>query len=64
MEIYDSLGQLSYEMNPTNDPFTLYVFPTSFAFVFITSNSSQNGDSSIYDFSITLNIDTPSGTTL
>jgi hypothetical protein len=51
-------------MNPSNDPFTLYVNPTSFAFAFVSSSSDTNGESSIYTFSITLNIDTPTGTTL
>lgn len=61
MQVFDSFGNLEYSMNPSNNPFTLYVNPSYFAFAFVQSSSVQNGASSIYTFSITLNVDTPAG---
>ena len=50
--------------NPPNNTLTISVNPSDFAFSFVSSQSDVNGVSSIYNFSLTLSVDTPQGATL
>lgn len=49
---------------PNSDNTTSYVRASDFSFAFVESRSPKNGESSLYDFSLTLSVDTPVGSTL
>lgn len=49
---------------PNDDKTTSSVKASDFSFAFVESQSPKNGVSSLYDFSLTLSVDTPVGSTL
>lgn len=57
ISVFDKNGSPLYL--PTENTVTTFVRASDFAFSFVQSSSDVNGASSMYNFSITLSVDTP-----
>ena len=63
MEIRDKYGGLQY-YHPDEPPLEVSVSASEFSFAFVESKSPMNGVSSLYEVTLTLGVDTPSGAKL